>query len=671
MLHMRQACLLLACALAAGVQAQTSSGAPAPASGQTIIVSQPVFQTNITLAPYGGNLVVVSTNSTNSSTDPNINLSARVNSSVNVGMYCDPGWLSADGGTFTYPEAGDSIYAARIDIDIDMDSMVHTQTDQGSTSHYIEAGNNTLLISPNDAYYRPTTSSTNVSSASLAAYNPYFICLIINTDVEKTAFVTFASNITNTTASLVMSEQAAAVTIFNTCCNDTNSCAAWKAINQANDVTIYSDICHIPGQICDSDGHLLRVDMHNFELNCNFPLTALSQFSRLQYLQLFDNPNLKANFTALMEALANSTTVQVVGLQNSSGITGTFHDPTISNLTSPICQLAQRELLYLDVSNNNLTGNIPECLFQGNSTMAVLHLDNNFLTGTLPDVFLSNSTLETLSVENNNLTGSIPPSLANCSTFVTLDLTNNSFSGTIPPKMGDIQTLTYMMLSGNRLTGSVPNDLATAPNLQVLDVKNNSLSVLPTSWYTGSPNMVNTSLINLRISFNKFTGSLPAALAQLPELTYLVANSNNFSGSLPGVPGEFANLRVLNISGNSINGTVPAALGGAAMFKQAPIVYADGSTSQQVFDASYNRLTGSLPPFLASSTVPSFIKSEIFLQGNYFSSSVCNNESFSYLGSGLCAGEAPHETLDTEAGTLEHTACRPALSSFVAVGATR
>lgn len=54
MLHMRQACLLLACALEAGVQAQTSSGAPAPASGQTIIVSQPVFQTNITLAPVSG-----------------------------------------------------------------------------------------------------------------------------------------------------------------------------------------------------------------------------------------------------------------------------------------------------------------------------------------------------------------------------------------------------------------------------------------------------------------------------------------------------------------------------------------------------------------------------------------------------------------------------------------
>ena len=42
----------------------------------------------------------------------------------------------------------------------------------------IEAGNNTILISPNDAYYRPTTATTNVSSSSLSAYNPYFICLV-------------------------------------------------------------------------------------------------------------------------------------------------------------------------------------------------------------------------------------------------------------------------------------------------------------------------------------------------------------------------------------------------------------------------------------------------------------------------------------------------------------
>ena len=89
-----------------------------------------------------------------------------------------------------------------------------------------------------------------------ALQNPvsYFALQIINTDAEKTASVTFASNITNNTASLVMAEQVAAATIFNTCCNDANSCAAWKAVNKANSVAVYSDLCHLSGQICDSDG---------------------------------------------------------------------------------------------------------------------------------------------------------------------------------------------------------------------------------------------------------------------------------------------------------------------------------------------------------------------------------------------------------------------------------
>ena len=51
-----------------------------------------------------------------------------------------------------------------------------------------------------------------------------------------------------------MAEQTAAATIFNTCCNDTNSCVAWKAANKANNVAVYSDLCHLSGQICDSDG---------------------------------------------------------------------------------------------------------------------------------------------------------------------------------------------------------------------------------------------------------------------------------------------------------------------------------------------------------------------------------------------------------------------------------
>ena len=35
------------------------------------------------------------------------------------------------------------------------------------------------------------------------------------------------------------------------------------------------------------------MDMSSFGLDCNFPVTTLSQFSRLQYLQLYDNPSVK------------------------------------------------------------------------------------------------------------------------------------------------------------------------------------------------------------------------------------------------------------------------------------------------------------------------------------------------------------------------------------------
>jgi Leucine-rich repeat (LRR) protein len=74
--------------------------------------------------------------------------------------------------------------------------------------------------------------------------------------------------------------------------------------------------------------------------------------------------------------------------------------------------------------------------------------------------------------------------------------------------------------------GSIPSALGTAPNLETLDVKNNRLSVLPDEWVLGYPGVVNSSLVNVRTSFNNFSGPFPAALAQAPDLTFLVINNN-------------------------------------------------------------------------------------------------------------------------------------------------
>jgi len=77
--------------------------------------------------------------------------------------------------------------------------------------------------------------------------------------------------------------------------------------------------------------------------------------------------------------------------------------------------------------------------------------------------------------------------------------------------------------------GSIPSALGTAPNLETLDVKGNHLSVLPDEWITGYPSVVNSSLVNVRTSFNNFSGPFPAALSQAPDLTFLVINNNTMT----------------------------------------------------------------------------------------------------------------------------------------------
>lgn len=60
-------------------------------------------------------------------------------------------------------------------------------------------------------------------------------------------------------------------------------------------------------------------------------------------------------------------------------------------------------------------------------------------------------------------------------------------------------------------------------------MKGNHLSVLPDEWITGYPSVVNSSLVNVRTSFNNFSGPFPAALSQAPDLTFLVINNNTMT----------------------------------------------------------------------------------------------------------------------------------------------
>lgn len=77
-------------------------------------------------------------------------------------------------------------------------------------------------------------------------------------------------------------------------------------------------------------------------------------------------------------------------------------------------------------------------------------------------------------------------------------------------------------------TGTLPASLATHKRLQKLVLRSNALSgPLPAAWVDGWPGVTNSSLTDLRMSLNNFSGAFPAGLARAPYLAILLIANNN------------------------------------------------------------------------------------------------------------------------------------------------
>ncbi len=57
---------------------------------------------------------------------------------------------------------------------------------------------------------------------------------------------------------------------------------------------VVTDFCSFPGQICTTNGTLLRLDMRGFNLQCPFPVPEMSTFTALTTVNLGRNPNMTA-----------------------------------------------------------------------------------------------------------------------------------------------------------------------------------------------------------------------------------------------------------------------------------------------------------------------------------------------------------------------------------------
>ncbi|KAM0072040.1 putative protein kinase RLK-Pelle-LRR-XII-1 family [Helianthus debilis subsp. tardiflorus] len=179
-------------------------------------------------------------------------------------------------------------------------------------------------------------------------------------------------------------------------------------------------------------------------------------------------------------------------------------------------------LLSIDLSHNLFAGSISRTVISSMKNMQIyLNFSNNFLTGNIPSEFGKMEMVQAIDISNNNLSGGIPVTFQNCRNLQSLDLSRNQLSGGISneifPTLGE---LSYINFSRNQLDGKIPESMA---NL--------------------------TLLTSVDLSQNKFNGTIPEDFGNNVALKRLNLSFNNLEGHVPD-KGIFKNSSAIGLLGN-------------------------------------------------------------------------------------------------------------------------
>ncbi|XVE62956.1 hypothetical protein DITRI_Ditri06bG0160900 [Diplodiscus trichospermus] len=208
-----------------------------------------------------------------------------------------------------------------------------------------------------------------------------------------------------------------------------------------------------PNSISNLSTTLQMLYLQGYQITGTIP-SGISNFVNLMgfsfaYNQLIGN---------IPHSLGKLKTLEVLAL-GGNGLTGRM--PTsIGNLS---------RLSIFGLESNLLEGSIPAELGKCQNLMTLslgfnrklenlvlLDISRNNFSGEIPSTISGCSSLESLHMEENHFYGSIPASLRNLKSIALLDLSNNNFSGQIPQGLEKLSFLKYLNLSYNHFEGQVP-----------------------------------------------------------------------------------------------------------------------------------------------------------------------------------------------------------------------
>ncbi|KAF3447725.1 hypothetical protein FNV43_RR08428 [Rhamnella rubrinervis] len=364
----------------------------------------------------------------------------------------------------------------------------------------------------------------------------------------------------------------------------------------------------VPGVKHVSSSILDTLDLSSNHLEGPVP-RSIFKLKSLGILSLSSN---KFNGTielVMIKELGNLTALDLsyndlsVNVRDNDSTLSSF--PKIGTLKLASCKLRrfpylnnQSELLYLDLSDNEIDGEIPNWIWNvGYGFLLHINLSYNQLVGMQEPYSLPN--LSILDLHSNQLHGRIPVPPPSASY---IDFSNNSFSSSIPKVIGDgLSSAIFFSLSKNRLTGVLPDSICNASYLQVLDLSNNRLSGRIPEYLS------KMTLGVLNLQRNNFSGSVPDAFQDSCALQTLAVNENSIEGQIPRSLANCKTLEVLDLGNNKMIGQFPCFLKNTSNLRvlvlrsnnfQGKIGCPNISGTWkmlQIVDLAFNNFNGNLP----------------------------------------------------------------------------